>query len=317
MEQMWDSRVVSDVIVGRAALIRSEGCPGDGVRQAAEAAGWRVTPDLSLVEGIGWLGEQAVADALLIEVSGADDAEPFLLRAADAFCTLRAIPLHVAGPIEAVDTMAACVTGRQATWLCDPSPVERVAALAVERDPRSFTLNDISTDMDPHRLRRLADEVSRIARALSNLSAVEAPEASYGHQSVSDVHLSFRAENTLELELAMPSPEEIRKILRLRRLRDHYFAPDLFADPAWDMLLDLMAARLERVQVAVSSLCIAAAVPPTTALRWIKTMSDLALFERCADPDDGRRIFIRLSDGAMRGMARYFESAKKAGGLVI
>jgi DNA-binding MarR family transcriptional regulator len=105
--------------------------------------------------------------------------------------------------------------------------------------------------------------------------------------------------------------------LRVRRMRDQFFDASLFADPAWDMLLDLMAARLERAQVAVSSLCIAASVPPTTALRWIKAMTDHALFERCADPEDGRRIFIQLSDPALKSMGRYFEAAKKAGGLLI
>lgn len=317
MDLVWDSILPGDAPIGRAALIRSEERGRERVCQAVEAAGWRVAPLLGLSDGLSWLGDRNAADAVLIDVTGEDEGEPLLLQTADAFCTARSIPLHVSGPLAAVDMMAGCVNGRHATWLCDPSPAERISALALERDPRSIVFNDISTDMDPHRLRRLADEVTRIARALSSLSAVDGPERGYGHQGVSDIHMPFRAENTLELELAMPSPEEIRKILRLRRLRDQYFAPDLFADPAWDMLLDLMAARLERVQVAVSSLCIAAAVPPTTALRWIKTMSDHGLFERCADPDDGRRIFIRLADTAMRGMARYFEAAKKAGGLVI
>jgi len=36
------------------------------------------------------------------------------------------------------------------------------------------------------------------------------------------------------------------------------------ADPAWDMLLDLTAARAESRAVSVSSLCIAAGVPTTT-----------------------------------------------------
>jgi len=55
--------------------------------------------------------------------------------------------------------------------------------------------------------------------------------------------------------------------------------------------------------VAVSSLCIAAAVPPTTALRWIKTLTDLGMFVRASDPSDRRRVFIELSDevaGAMQ-----------------
>lgn len=56
--------------------------------------------------------------------------------------------------------------------------------------------------------------------------------------------------------------------------------------------------------MSVSSLCIAAAVPATTALRWIKTMTDAGLFLLEADPDDGRRIFIALAEGAFEAMAR-------------
>src|SRR3546814_17984132 len=66
-----------------------------------------------------------------------------------------------------------------------------------------------------------------------------------------------------------------RELLRFRRLRDRYFAGDLFADPAWDMLLDLYAARSQNSHpVSVSSLCIASSVPATTALRWIKAMEE-------------------------------------------
>ena len=53
-------------------------------------------------------------------------------------------------------------------------------------------------------------------------------------------------------------------------------------------------------------LCIAAAVPATTALRWIKTMTDNGLFLRRADPHDGRRVFIELAPDASVGMRRYF-----------
>ncbi|MBO9378595.1 winged helix DNA-binding protein [Sphingomonas histidinilytica] len=98
----------------------------------------------------------------------------------------------------------------------------------------------------------------------------------------------------------------IRDMIRARRLRDELFGAGLFADPAWDMLLDLMAARLERRPVAVSSLCIAAAVPATTALRWIKQLTEAGLLRRVADPDDGRRVFIELTDHAASVMEAYF-----------
>lgn len=98
----------------------------------------------------------------------------------------------------------------------------------------------------------------------------------------------------------------IRDIIRARRLREDLFGAGLFADPAWDILLDLMAARIEGRSVAVSSLCIAAAVPATTALRWIKQLTDTGLLRRVADPDDGRRVFIELTDNAATAMATYF-----------
>lgn len=98
----------------------------------------------------------------------------------------------------------------------------------------------------------------------------------------------------------------IRQELRKRRNRDRYFSCDMFADPAWDMLLDLYASRLEGRTVSVSSLCIAAAVPQTTALRRIKIMCDEGWLIRHSDSDDGRRIFISLSDNALAQLNAYF-----------
>jgi DNA-binding MarR family transcriptional regulator len=69
--------------------------------------------------------------------------------------------------------------------------------------------------------------------------------------------------------------------------------------------------------VAVSSLCIAAAVPATTALRWIKALSDKGLFVRQADPQDGRRVYIALSDEAARAMGRYLAAVQRSGGVAL
>jgi hypothetical protein len=98
------------------------------------------------------------------------------------------------------------------------------------------------------------------------------------------------------VEAARPvDAARIRAHIKARRLRERFFAAELFADPAWDMLLDLSAARLEGRQVSVSSLCIAAAVPTTTGLRWIKQLADRGLLERRSDPADARRAFIALA----------------------
>ncbi len=190
--------------------------------------------------------------------------------------------------------------------LIDPDIADYAASISVALSSRPGILSDVSRDVDAARLQRLADEVGRIARTLANLSA----QAPLSDPSFGDVRPGFFGEPAGAD--SPPSAREIRGLIRMRRLRDRYFDPGLFADPAWDMLLDLMAARQERVQVAVSSLCIASAVPPTTALRWIRMMTENGLFERVSDPVDGRRVFIRLSDAAADAMMRYLGSVRSA-----
>jgi DNA-binding MarR family transcriptional regulator len=102
----------------------------------------------------------------------------------------------------------------------------------------------------------------------------------------------------------------VRQIIVNRQSRARFFDPELFSDPAWDMLLDLTAAHGEGAQVSVTSLCIAAGVPATTALRWINQMVESGLFQRVADPSDGRRAFIALSDKAIAAMGSYFTSLR-------
>ena len=104
------------------------------------------------------------------------------------------------------------------------------------------------------------------------------------------------------------SAVDVRRAIDERRNRDKFFAENLFADPAWDMLLELYAAELAQVRVAISSLCAGSAVPPTTALRWISTLERESLIYRRKDPMDGRRIFVALSAKGMISMEAYFES---------
>ena len=99
----------------------------------------------------------------------------------------------------------------------------------------------------------------------------------------------------------------VRAIQAARRRRDALFTPELFADPAWDMLLELYALHLEQKRVSVSSLCIAAYVPPTTALRWVAKLEEEGLAERTEDSTDGRRTWIELSGRGIERMERYFE----------
>lgn len=152
-----------------------------------------------------------------------------------------------------------------------------------------------SRELETEKLLQLSDQVNRIANNLARLSA---------EARVTDVPaalLSAADEALPEIKI-----ETVRTVIRARRLRDNFFDGDLFADPAWDILLDLFQAELSQRRVAVSSLCIAASVPATTAIRWIKSMIDKGLIVKQADPLDGRRQWVALTEKSKRAMCQYF-----------
>ncbi len=258
------------------------------------------------------LMEPVLIEAVLVDMSEDLDADGTLfLDRLGMFAEGQRVPVLVNCVPELIDVAAGVLFAPSTVLMCGADRADWAAALSLAKMPRGRMLHDAVID-DDLRLQRLSDEVARIARTLAEL-ADHSPATRRG---VRDAITSFRAEPEI-VSSATASAGDVRAIIRMRRLRDRFFPSDLFADPAWDMLLDLVAARIERTRVAVSSLCIAAAVPPTTALRWIKTMTDNGMFVRAADPEDGRRIFIELSQDAAAGMLAYLRAVKASEGLAI
>jgi DNA-binding MarR family transcriptional regulator len=52
-------------------------------------------------------------------------------------------------------------------------------------------------------------------------------------------------------------------------------------------------------------------------LRWIRALTDNGLFLRQADPADGRRVFIALSEKAADAMTNFFTAAKRGGKAML
>jgi|GEM_PF-1725182 len=101
-----------------------------------------------------------------------------------------------------------------------------------------------------------------------------------------------------------------RRTYRNRRSRANVFGDEsLFGEPAWDLMLDLFIAAKERKRVPVTSACIGAAVPTTTALRWLAVLEERGLVVREADASDARRVFVRLSAEAYGKMVAFFVRA--------
>ena len=264
-----------------------------------EAAGFRIAA-IDFDGALDRLSQQASASALWIELDDDRGADlDRLVERANAEAASGRFPAIIAAPAALLDPLAARLDAPESQLLIDADEPARAAALALATALHSrgeARLNDVTAEPSSARLRQLSDEVGRIAATLARLSSGAGPSL-------------VSAERPAAADLAKLPPvnsEQVRYVIRARRLRSRFFDSELFADPAWDMLLDLLAAEIQQHRVPVSSLCIAAAVPATTALRWIKTLTDSQMFVRRADPHDGRRIFVELSPTASQGMHAYF-----------
>jgi DNA-binding MarR family transcriptional regulator len=206
-----------------------------------------------------------------------------------------------------IDIVAGALIGLRVQLLCDVSFAEWVGELAVAgRMTLESGLADRWREDDGARLRRVNAEIARIAELLTRLATRDRDINDDGDE-VGDRRQSFSIE-PIAVEI---DPQAIRQTIRARRMRETFLGKNLFEDPAWDMLLDLFDAELEGVQVSVSSLCIAAGVAPTTALRWIAKMTEMELFIRHPDPADRRRAFMTLSPRASEAMQAYMIALRK------
>jgi hypothetical protein len=239
--------------------------------------------------------------------------------------------LSVITDLTGLDGALSQFDGPGTEFLCDPSRGDIVnllvmAAIEVEQRRCNPQLHDSGRESEAGRMERLSEEVRRLATMVERLTQAGEPNGAAIAAPDADAPYRVAAPEERPAERLpvgngsslpnTPSHGEIKALLRARRLREQYLPADLFADPAWDMILDLMAARLAGQRVSVSSLCIAAAVPPTTALRWIRQLTERGVFSRIDDPADGRRVFIELTDEAAEAVMAWSLAVRRTGGLL-
>ncbi|NTZ42034.1 winged helix DNA-binding protein [Altererythrobacter sp. SALINAS58] len=253
---------------------------------------------------------RARGDMILIDCAECDTAMAGSLAQISEQASRTGAQLAVATSLDFLDTVYAA-SGADATLLVDPSRSDwmvTVGQMLARVTPAK--VREMS-DEDRLSLLRLTEQVSQIALKLDRMTEgggsgsrafnFESPGSEYRGEDADGSDRLVRSSKP-----PLPDPRLLRRIIRQRQLRARFFDGDLFADPAWDILLDLTAARVEHLRVSVTSLCIASGVPPTTALRWISQMVDAGLLERVEDETDRRRAFIALTDKAADNMARYF-----------
>ena len=294
----------------------------DDVAGIAQAAQFRLLDIVALDQAMLRLDMQVGCDVILLFCTHPSAMLERLLVQVETLAVQNDMAVILVAGLDTVDLAFACMRSERTQLLCTPDHADLAAALltAGGTTPQR-TLHEVNQESEGVRLQQLSEEVSRLARTLEALTARPRhamPSFALGPR-ISDRASDYigmpavepMGEQQAPAKEATPGAAQVRDMLRARRLREDFLPADLFADPAWDMLLDLLAARLEQERVSVSSLCIASAVPPTTALRWIRTLTDKGIVHRQADPHDRRRVFIALTDDTAEALTRWFTASRR------
>lgn len=268
----------------------------------------------ALLEGpIALLGDVVMVDCAVTGSRGLDAMMLAGLARLDMRVARAGAKLIVSTSMAGLDDVFAVLDQSAPQILISPSRAERVVAVGrVMGEAGAARVREMSEE-DRLALLRLSQQVEAIAQSLDRMTQ---PMAQQSHPAATLISGYKRSTEPAPAVLAgsgqtqLPDPRMVRQVIANRQARARFFDAELFGDPAWDMLLDLTAAHGEGAQVSVTSLCIAAAVPATTALRWLTQMVESGIFVRVPDPADKRRAFIALSDRSLTAMAGYFASLR-------
>lgn len=90
--------------------------------------------------------------------------------------------------------------------------------------------------------------------------------------------------------------DQIRAIIELRRRRSRILGYGLFSDPAWDMLLELFAARLRRRATSLAD--ILPGMPQSSRARWVAVLQERGLITAHSDALIPTVLWLELSETA-------------------
>jgi CheY-like chemotaxis protein/DNA-binding MarR family transcriptional regulator len=99
----------------------------------------------------------------------------------------------------------------------------------------------------------------------------------------------------------------LKLLQKLQEARSSIFGEAVMPEPAWEMLAELMRARLAGQHLSVTSLALSSKSPMTTALRRIEDLIQGGLAARMPDPADRRRTYVELTPEGMARMQLFLE----------
>jgi DNA-binding response OmpR family regulator len=140
------------------------------------------------------------------------------------------------------------------------------------------------------------DVVQRIEKLLATSEGVAATTGQASAGAVADAATAAHA-------------RWLRQERRYRLARERVMGSTFCDEPGWNMLMELMHARLSGQQVPVSALCAASGVPQTSALRRLSQLMSDGYVVKERDPNDARRIWVALTERALGMVDRIANNA--------
>jgi len=99
--------------------------------------------------------------------------------------------------------------------------------------------------------------------------------------------------------------ELLQSLVRMQEMRARTFGESVTGEPSWEMLTELMLAKLSGRRVSVTSVCLASKARVTTALRRLEELVDQGFVLRIPDPRDRRRTNLQISEEGERRMRAF------------
>lgn len=137
-------------------------------------------------------------------------------------------------------------------------------------------------------LSQLAGDLSEVARLFDNATPVAA-----------------EARPTID---AMTPRQFFTSLLELRRMRVRHFRDEAAVRPAYDIVLQLMIARVDGREIALSALLVAASSPAAATRRQIEQLVEARLAERLENAADHQDFNVSLSSEAALRLAELYRA---------
>lgn len=159
-------------------------------------------------------------------------------------------------------------------------------------------LNEIADNWSPRRMRDLAASLLRLADAI---------DQDWPHGQERSIFRWPNKQARIERN-AVNLAAKARLIYAQRLRRRAHLSERLLSEPAWDMLLELFMQFAGGAKVSTTSLCYAAHVPMSTALRYVALLEELGMVRRQVSEFDKRIVFVSLTNTGIVAMGEYLET---------